>query len=439
MYISEYNLDLNKLTQNNQPSPQPSNSGQIIRYLRWAGSLLVILSAVGFMVQSHADLLPAYRYWVGLAIVLALCIGGLVCNYLLKEATGARLFFALGAGFLPVQVSQVSAMLYAYVQGGQAPQPEYTWLQFTDVHPALIAADLGITASLLLAVSYTGFSMLAKRQVKPLMQAALLGNLCLLLPIRDGYGLPALITLLFAGLSLFERKFQNDSTMKLAEGLTARALVILPLLIIVGRTLLYPLSYWLAIVISAIIASIGIVDVKRYTQSALVIFMGQCAGTLAALSIWPMTVEHFVGISHNLYSFMIPVALMLIALSTQVTYHAKTYRTLGSIMATGLAYAALLNDQAFAPLLALSTGIALVTIGGLKYREKIPFFFGQLNFLGGVLFYCGYVVDAYSNAPWLFSIGLGLGVLMLASILEKKQQLIVKAVGNYLNELKDWG
>jgi len=150
-------------------------------------------------------------------------------------------------------------------------------------------------------------------------------------------------------------------------------------------------------------------------------------------------VEHFIGFSHNFYSLMIPVALMLFALSSRVAYHAKAYRSLGSILATGLAYAALFDDQVFAPLLALSTGIALVTIGGFKNHEKIPFFCGQLSFLGGILFYCGYVVDAYSKAPWLYSIGLGLAVLMLASILEKKHQLIVKALGNYLNELKEWG
>jgi hypothetical protein len=439
MYSNEYSLDSTDLTNQREATVEPSNISQISRYLRWAGSLLVMLSAVGFMVQSHADLLPAYRYWVGLAIVLALCTGGLVCNYLLKEGTGARLFFALGAAFLPVQVSQVSAMLYDFAHGGQAPQPDYNWLQFADVHPALIAVDFVITAFLLVAVSYTGFSMLAKRHVKALMQAVLLGNFALLLPIRDGFALPVLIALMFAGLSVLERQFQQDDTMKLNEGLTARALISLPLLTLVGRSLLYPVTFWLAIVVAAIIAIVGIVDVKRYTQSALVIYVGQCIGTLAALSIWPVAVDHFVGISQNFYSLMVPVALVVFALSTQVAYHTKAYRSVGSLLTTGLVFAALLDDQAFAPLLALSTGIALVTIGGLKNREKTPFFCGQLSFLGGILFYCGYVVDAYSNAPWLFSIGLGLVVLMLASVLEKKHQMIVKAVGNYLDELKDWG
>ncbi|MBK8815670.1 MAG: hypothetical protein IPN42_09295 [Methylococcaceae bacterium] len=434
MYFSDYQLES---TDANTSAPQTSSS-QIIRYLRWAGCLLIILSAIGFMFQSHADLLPAYRYWVGLAIVLALCTGGLACNYWLRERTGARLFFALGAAFLPVQVSQVSAMLYAYIQGVHAPQPEYSWLQFAGVQPTLIAADLAITGFMLLAVSYTSFSMLAKRQVKTLMQTALLGNLVLLLPIREGYGLPILIVLLFTGINFIERLFQSDHTMKLVEGVTARALASLPLLILIGRSLLYPMSFWLAIAVAAIIATIGIVDIKRYTQSALTVYFGQWLGTLAALSIWPMTVQHFAGLSHNVYSLMIPVALVMFALSTQVAYHAKVYRSLASVLATILVYAALLNDQAFAPMLALSTGLALVVIGGLKLREKAPFFLGQLNFLGGILFYCGYVVDAYSNAPWLFSICLGLAVLILASVLEKKHQIIAHTVGNYLNELKSW-
>lgn len=439
MYINEYNLDSTEFLTKAETTLQTSDGSQIIRYLRWAGSLLVILSAIGFMVQSHADLLPAYRYWVGLAIVIALCGGGLVSNYWLKEPTGARLFFALGAAFLPVQVSQVGAMFYAYVQGAQAPQPGYSWLQFADVSPLLIGIDFGITAFLLIAVCYTSFSMLAKRKVKTLMRAAVLGNICLLLPIRDGNWLAAIIALVFTAHIVIERQFQPDRLMKLPEGLTARALVSLPLLILVGRSMLYPFSFWMAIVVAAIIGIIGIVEAKRYTQSALIIYVGQCLGTLASMSIWLMSVEHFIGFSHNFYSLMIPVALMLFALSSRVAYHAKAYRSLSSILATGLAYAALFDDQVFAPLLALSTGIALVTIGGFKNHEKIPFFCGQLSFLGGILFYCGYVVDAYSKAPWLYSIGLGLAVLMLASILEKKHQLIVKALGNYLNELKEWG
>ncbi len=437
MTINEFNIAQSKTGEYKVDQATPDGR-QIIRFLRWAGALLIALSATGFMLQSHADFIPAYRYWVCLAIITALCVCGLICNYLLREPTGARIFFALSAAFLPVQVSQAGAMLYAFVSGGHVLKPDFDWMRFSEVHPALIGTDILLTAIFLIAVSYTGFSMLAKRHVKVLMQAAILGNLLLLLPVRDGYSLPLLLLLLFGGLRIVEHRLSHDATMRISEGMAARILIWLPFLILTGRSLLYPLTYPLVIAIAAVIAVAGIADVKRYTRSALAIYAGQWIGTVAALSIWPLTVAHFFGDELNNVSRMIPVALMLFLLSTKVTYSAKNYRSISSVITTGLVFAALANDHSFAPLLALSSGIALIVAGGLSYREKIPFLAGNLCFLGGVLFYCGYVVNAYTAAPWVFSICLGLSVLMLASVLDKKQTLIVKTAGQYWDEVKTW-
>lgn len=413
----------------------PSLTCQIIRYLRWAGTVLIILSAVGFMLQSHADLLPAYRYWAGLGFALTLCAGGLVCTYLLRETTGARIFFTLGAAFLPVQVSQVSAMIYAFMHGGSVLQPDYSWLQFSGVNPPLIAVDFVITVFLLISVGYTGFSMLARRQVKILMHAFLLGNLLLLLPVRDAFWVPVLIALLFIRLRTLEQTLQQEKAMHLFEGVSARVLTSLPLLILIGRSLLHPSSVLLTAVIAAITATLCLVDIKRYTRSSLVVYAAQWLGTLAALGTWLVVAERFAGIDHGYYGLMLPLSGLLFLLSTQADYHQKAYRFFGSALALILTYGALLNDQAFAPLLALSVGMAL-SLAGLRYREKAPFFAGQLCFLGSILFYCSYAIDAYSHAPWLSSIGLGLVVLLSASYLEKRQQLIISKVDHYWQALK---
>lgn len=82
----------------------PSLTQQIIRYLRWAGTVLIVISAIGFMLQGRIDQLPAYRYWLGVAFTLLMCGSGMVCAYGLKETTGARIFFGLGVAFLPVQM-----------------------------------------------------------------------------------------------------------------------------------------------------------------------------------------------------------------------------------------------------------------------------------------------------------------------------------------------
>jgi len=45
------------------------------------GTLQVVVSTIGFMIQGHAYLVPAYRYWVGLAFTLVLCGSGLLRAY----------------------------------------------------------------------------------------------------------------------------------------------------------------------------------------------------------------------------------------------------------------------------------------------------------------------------------------------------------------------
>jgi len=415
----------------------PSIAQQIIRYLRWAGTAMIVISAIGFMLQGHADLLPAYRYWLGLAFTLLLCLGGMICAYGLKETNGARIFFALGVAFLPVQVSQVSAMFYSFSQDGLALQLPYSWLQFSQVKPSLIAVDFAITAVLLVLVSYTGFAMLARRQVKILMTVMLLGNSLLLLPVRDGFWMPLIIACLFFVLRTSEQRLRQDSTMLLFEGFTARLLVSLPLLILLGRSILHPVSTLLIVTLTSIIAVIGVIDSKRYTNSAFTIYIAQSIGSVAALIAWLIVVDNISGFGRVHYGLLLPLSLLLFILSAYVDYYATTYRFLGSILALGLVAGALLDGQTLSPVLALATGIAL-SLAGLRCREKLPFFAGHLCFLSGILFYCRYAIDAYNHAPWLSSIGLGLIVLLAASYLEKRQQVILSKVDSYLNQLRGW-
>lgn len=297
--------------------------------------------------------------------------------------------------------------------------------------------NVALTAALMMGVSYTGFAMLARRQVKTLMQTMLLGNIILLLPVSDGFWLPSLIAGLFFALRAAELKLRQDGTMHLAEGLAARGLISLPLLILVGRSMLHPASSSLFAVLASLVAVIGVVDIKRYTKSALAIQLGQALGTLAALAAWLVLAHGLSDFGRMNAGLWLPLSLLLFILSASVECYATTYRLLGALLALGLVAKGLLEGQALSPLLALATGIAL-SLAGLRHREKIPFFTGHLCFLSGILFYCRYAVDAYQHAPWLSSIGLGLLVLLAASYLEKRQQAIARKMDGYWLELRNW-
>ena len=410
---------------------------KVTAYLRWVGSILIIVSAISFMIQGHEDILPAYRYWLGLGLTLLLCGGGLICAYQFKETKGARIFFGLGAAFLPVQVSQVSAMIYAGWHGQAALQPQYRWLQFMDVSPAIIALDFVITAVLLMLVNYASFAILARKHLKPLLWTSVTANALLLLPIRDAFLTPILIAGLFIFLRQTERHLHIDSSMRLPEGLAARALVSLPLWIIIGRSLLHPVSYLLAIVLAAIAVVYCIFDIKRYTHSAYIVYISQWVGSLSAIAIWMIVLNQFAGFSSSRLGDLLPIPVILFALSGKVDFHARLYRFIGSIMAVVLAYGAMLDQQTLAPVFSIGAGIFL-TVAGIKYREKWPFFCGNVCVAGGFLFYWEYAVDLYATAPWVSSIGLGLAVILLASYIENKEKQIMAKSRYYFKQLKDW-
>ncbi len=438
MYVNEhYEFNAQSSVPENEANQTNTMTTKVTTYLRWVGSLLIILSAVSFMFQGHDEIVPAYRYWIALGLTLLLCGGGMVCAYLFHETKGARIFFGLGTAFLPVQVSQVSAMIYAYSHGQSALQPEYSWLQFMDVSPTVIAVDFIITGLLLFLVSYASYSILARNYLKTLLWTSIAGNTLLLFPIRDGALIPFVIAGLFILIRQTELRLHSDRTMRLAEGIAARALISLPLWIMLGRSLLHPASYLLAIVVSTIIVVYCIYDIKRYTQSPVIIYISQWAGTLAAIFTWVVVLDQIGNVSINHLSALLPITVILFVLSDQVTYHASLYRSVSSILTILLTYGAMVDQQTLAPVFTIAAGI-LLTVAGIKYRQKIPFFAGNICVTGGFLFYWEYAVTFYTNTPWISSIVLGLSVILLASYIENKEKQIIAKSRHYFDQLKSW-
>lgn len=439
MYTDEnYEFNAQSSTHVDENDSTNTLTAKITTYLRWVGSLLIVLSAISFMFQGHDEIVPVYRYWIALGLTLLLCSGGLVCAYLFNETKGARIFFGLGTAFLPVQISQVSAMIYAYWHGQSALQPQYNWLQFMDVSPTVIVVDFVITGLLLILVSYASYSILARNHLKTLLWTSVAANFVLMLPIRDATLIPFVIAGLFILIRQTELRLHKDNFMRLPEGIAARVLVSLPLWIIVGRSLLHPASYLLAIVVSVIVAVYCIYDIKRYTQSPLITYIAQWVGTFAAIIPWLIVLDQLGAVASDHLNALLPVAVILFILSEKVEYHASLYRSISSVITVFLTYGAMVNQQELAPVFTIAAG-AFLTVAGIKYRQKIPFFAGNICVAGGFLFYWEYAINLYTNTPWVCSIALGLVVILFASYIENKEKQIIAKSRYYLDELKSWG
>jgi len=316
-------------------------------------------------------------------------------------------------------------------------QPEYSWLQFMDVSPAIIALDLAITGLLLFLVSYASFSILARKHLKTLLIASPIGNVILMLPIRDGSLVPFIIAGLFIYLRHIEQYLHNDRSMRLKEGLAARALTSLPLLIITGRSLLHPTSWILALVVSTMIVVHCIYDIKRYTHSANIIYLNQWLGTFAAISGWFAILSPFETFYENQFGLFLPIAAILFVLSSKVEYHARLYRTISSWLIMLLTFGSMIDQQPLAPVITITAGI-LLTLAGIKKHERTPLVIGNLCVTSGFMYYGNYLTNLYAKAPWASTIALGLIVILLASYIENKEIKILAKSRYYFDQIKNW-
>jgi hypothetical protein len=439
-FINQQQADIqmyNNAEHNYEPNSRTSQTAKVTTFLRWSGAMMIILSAASFLVQGHADLLPAYRYWVAMGFILLLAGCGLVCAYAFNETKGTRIFFGLAMVFLPVQISQVSAMFYAYLNGIVQPlHPAIAWWQFADVTPALMIVNLLLTVVLAIPLVYAGFSILARKHRRQLGSAFFISCLALLLPVRDAYLMPVLLAALLLFLRRLNRRAESDSVMILSEGVAARAIIWIPVLIMIGRSFMYPVSFLLPVVLLAYAALWLIHDVKQVTNSPLILFVGELAGILSILAVWfcfAVQVADIVQIG----ILLLPVALILFLISEKVDYFNTLYRTLAALLATIICLTFESGTWLYMPLIIIAVGVLLI-VAGIHYREKIPMLAGVVCFVAGILSYVHFAIYVYQASPWLSSIGLGLSVLLLASYIENKEKRIVQKTKYYFNEFKAW-
>ncbi len=418
--------------------PEPALFRKITTYLRWIGAVLIVISACSFMVQGYHDYLPNYRYWSGIGITLLMFIAGLTSSRLVKENKGARIFFTLATAFLTVQITQVSAMLYAFIYGDHALQPELAWLQFRHVEPVLIAINVFVSAALWALVSYAGYSILARKHVKTLLIASFLGNLALMIPVRDSNIMAVIGLTLFVVFRHFEHAFMHDPRMQKIEGIAARALMALPLLVIVGRSMLHSTSDFFELTLSGLLAFTLIYEIKRYVSNNWLLFSLQTLGAYSLLQSW-MKVIDLVNIQGDLaLTVILPISVILFLLSTQINAYQKTYRTLSSCLVIYGSLLLLIDGGNYAPFTVIHVGIGY-TVAGIYFQEKLPFFSGNIIVLAGLVNFIGVAVDFYTRVPWLSSIALGLVVILLASYIEKREKQFMGKSREYLDVIKSWG
>lgn len=209
--------------------------------LRGLGALVVVGAFVLYLFQGWRGGDDLTRTLLLLGHTVALTLAGFALGHWLREPRGARPFIALALAAMPVSFAFLGGLLYNHV-GTVMPDPAAAgfWRSAPDGALALgpvLLLTVAASAVLWLAIGI-GFLVLARRSAWRLTALYLLANLALLVPVREGLGVPVLVLGLALLLAIGAAQLRRaDASLATAEGLFARLVLALPLLLMAGRSL----------------------------------------------------------------------------------------------------------------------------------------------------------------------------------------------------------
>lgn len=213
---------------------------QLTRTLRAAGTLVLMGAASTFLLGKWTGIDDVIKYFVLLLHTVMLVVAGIVTSAKAHDSRTARTFMLLALGAIPVNFAITGGFLYSQFSLDDAAKQlpfAVTWLA-----PSIPIA-LGIalsSAAVLLGTAWVAARSLLRQQAWSVASALLTSSVVLWVPLRA----PSLIgvaLLGFACLALYREatRWRTASCMHTLEGRIVRAVLVSPVLIGLGRTLIF--------------------------------------------------------------------------------------------------------------------------------------------------------------------------------------------------------
>lgn len=401
------------------------------RLLRGLGGLIIVAAFVLYLFEGWRESDDLSRALLLLGHTLALTLAGLASGHWLHENKGARLFIALALAAVPVNVAFLGGLTYPVLSGDgatdQLSAATSIWLQSQGrltLGPAL-ALSAGSLFVLTLSV-WLGFRVMARHSVAGLTGLYLVGNAALLVPTRGEAMISVLLVGLTVMLALFSPRLRRrDPALATPEGRLARTVLVLPVLILAGRSLwlyapdllfLTTLSLLGYLALRFTLITLGSEHpgrgwVETLALTLAVMVTGLASGALH--SVWPLADE----VQWPLRAALLAIALLDLAQITPrraVGYHSTAVIMIDlSVLLDLVLYAGFTLA-----LLALVVGIA--TLGfGYRQRSRASFGVGVITTLAGLSILADEALAQFSLGSWSALVVLGIGMIIVGSALER--------------------
>lgn len=396
--------------------------------LRWTGVAALTGAFAAFLFQEWQGGNDLMRYLMLLGLTLTLALGGVANGIWLKEEKGARTFLALALGSLPVNFTVIGAFIYLHygLDSIQTSYPQVAAWHIDSGPTALIVAAVAVP--LLAATARFAFSVHTREAAKEFTLLYLLSNAMVALPVRSPEIAGGLVLALTAVLIIaLNRLINRKVSLKTFEGRIALAVLFLPPIILVGRSLwLYSAGDFFMLLI-AISAHAGVRFLDRYAERNS--WAHQLTTLLSVVTATWMAFTLNI-INHYGESLVIPT----IAISYAVMMYEIGYRRFAALVAAaGMTANLILFDTVAQSLLAMLVGISMMALA-IRMRQKWMFVYGGLLLIIGMGRQLAAAVIDFNFDSWGTLAAIGIAAVLAGSLLERHSAKL----GEWRREVNSW-
>ncbi len=412
-----HNLALNQGAATTTPLMQ-----RLPQLLRMAGATALLVAMYSFLVQGWQDGNDLLRYAMLLGHSLLLCGVGLASGHWLQEAKGARLLVTLALTSVPANFAILGAFVYsAFGPQTSLSHPDYALWQLDSRGATVTTVTLAVAA--LIPVMLLGFRTLARTLSTRLSVMFIVSNALLLIPLRDPVYMAALTLPLALLMLLSNEKTQQQSlAARTPDGLIARALLYLPLVVLAGRSLWFydTDSFLFTSSLSILFLAMRQISLLLPGQSMVRGLLEVCSGLLS-----PM-----IGVGSALLldgilteSLLLQLAgLISAALLYEVSHRAQMapglYRLMAMLMLSlGLIVNFILFEGLATSLTSLAIGLVMALIGR-HYRQLALFGTGLVLAAVSLIYQLYQMLQVFDLSGWISLAVLGMLAIVIASVLE---------------------
>ncbi len=441
-----------------EPAPPPATPHSHLPVaLRSLGAVLLVGAASTFLFRTWGAADDVHRYLLLLGQLCLVTISGFVCGLRVRERRGARTFLSLVVAIVPVHFAVLGGVLYSQLalDAPLSDLPGYAIWRAKDVGTAI---GLTLGAQLLLVpATFIAMLTLARPHARVLTAAFLGVNALLLLPLRGADTMALVVALATPALLFLQlRVLAGGPDLHTPLGRYARAMLIVPLLVLVGRTIMhYPASYTFSggLTIAGGLSLFAWVthlareradDGLRPTQALGLLQAGGVAASVAGWLILcagsPLLRDVWNALHPALWLgvVVIPCSAALWLSADHAVGHGRWYRRLAATgAAVPLALHPLLGGGLLASLVCMLAGAAIATLA-LRDQLKGVLGLGVLTGLLGVVTAAVELVRLETLTHWATLTGLGVVLIFTASFLERNRKQLAGRLTLVQEDLRGW-